>query len=84
MILFSFCLVLLDTSPLLVLAAWKLTFPEAVSKLIVTSDSRSLYNLTLSPGWTEEETTVLKLAVMKHSIGHWAAIEKAGTILWLV
>ena len=30
---------------------------------IVHSDSRSLWNYTLSPGWSNEEVAILKLAL---------------------
>ena len=40
------------------------------------SDSKSLWNYTLSPGWTIEEVDVLKIALMKYGIGKWKRIKK--------
>ena len=40
-------------------------------------DSKSLWNYTLSPGWTEEEVEVLKVALMKFGIGKWKRIKKS-------
>lgn len=36
--------------------------------------SDSLWNYTLSPGWTEQEVSVLKLALMRYGIGRWRKI----------
>lgn len=44
------------------------------------SHSRSLYNTTQSPGWTDQETKVLKLALMKFGIGQWSAIVHSGVL----
>lgn len=38
------------------------------------SDSKSLHNYTLSPGWTKEEVDILKIALMKVGIGKWKKI----------
>ncbi|TNV82257.1 hypothetical protein FGO68_gene14884 [Halteria grandinella] len=43
-------------------------------------DSKSLWNYSLSPGWTQEEVTVLKIALMKFGIGKWTKIEKSGVL----
>ena len=32
-------------------------------KIITHNDSKSLWNYTLSPGWTEQEVKILKLAL---------------------
>lgn len=53
------------------------------------SDSRSLWNYTLSPGtyilivlnfigWTSKEVEIYRLVLMKHGIGKWAEIERQG------
>eukprot|EP01119_Soliformovum_irregulare_P006149 TRINITY_DN17939_c0_g1_i1.p1 TRINITY_DN17939_c0_g1~~TRINITY_DN17939_c0_g1_i1.p1 ORF type:complete len:301 (+),score=96.88 TRINITY_DN17939_c0_g1_i1:30-932(+) len=39
-----------------------------------SKDSPSLWNYTLSPGWTEEEVGLLKKALMKFGMGSWKAI----------
>ncbi|SAM06881.1 hypothetical protein [Absidia glauca] len=38
------------------------------------SDSASLWNCTLSPGWTSDESETLRKAVMKFGVGDWKAI----------
>lgn len=43
-------------------------------------DSKSLWNYTLSPGWTEEEVEVLKIALMKFGIGKWRKILKSNCL----
>ena len=40
------------------------------------TDSKSLHNYTLSPGWTKEEVDILKIALMKLGIGKWKKIQK--------
>jgi hypothetical protein len=44
------------------------------------SDSKSLWNYTLSPGWTNEEVDVLKIALMKFGIGKWKRIKKSNCL----
>jgi len=39
-----------------------------------SNDSASLWNCTLSPGWTEEESETLRKALMLFGIGNWAKI----------
>ena len=41
---------------------------------INTAGSKSLWNYTLSPGWTKEEVDILKLALQKFGIGRWKRI----------
>jgi hypothetical protein len=36
--------------------------------------SKSLWNYTLSPGWTKEEVNILKLALQRFGIGRWKKI----------
>jgi len=43
-------------------------------------DSKSLWNYTLSPGWTENEVEVLKVALMKFGIGKWKRIKKSNCL----
>ena len=42
-----------------------------------TGQSASLWNTSLSPGWTALETKLLKVAVMKFGIGKWTALYNA-------
>ena len=44
------------------------------------SDSKSLWNYTLSPGWTNEEVDVLKIALKKYGIGKWKRIKKTNCL----
>jgi len=44
------------------------------------SDSKSLWNYTLSPGWTIEEVEVLKIALMKFGIGKWKSIKRSNCL----
>lgn len=40
-------------------------------------DSVSLWNYTLSPGWSNEEVEVLKVLLIKYGIGRWRKIEQS-------
>ena len=40
------------------------------------ADSKSLSNLSLSPGWSYEEGMILKIALQKFGIGKWRKIEE--------
>ena len=44
------------------------------------SDSKSLWNYTLSPGWSNEEVEALKIALMKYGIGKWRRIQKSNCL----
>jgi hypothetical protein len=44
--------------------------------LMRSTDSKSLWNYTLSPGWREEEISVLRLALMKFGVGRWNRIRE--------
>ena len=44
------------------------------------TDSKSLWNYTLSPGWTLEEVEVLKVALMKFGIGKWKRIKRSNCL----
>mmetsp|Transcript_7137 Transcript_7137/g.9316 ORF Transcript_7137/g.9316 Transcript_7137/m.9316 type:complete len:499 (+) Transcript_7137:173-1669(+) len=46
----------------------------ATKTLLHSNDSKSLWNYTLSPGWTEEEVEVYRLVLMKVGIGKWSDI----------
>ena len=45
-----------------------------------SNESASLWNCTLSPGWTKEEAEVMRLALMKFGIGNWMAIRDSGCL----
>jgi hypothetical protein len=44
------------------------------------SDSKSLWNYTLSPGWSIEEVEVLKIALMKYGVGRWRRIKRSNCL----
>jgi hypothetical protein len=50
------------------------------TKRIVAFDSPSLWNGTLSPGWTREEIQILRLAIMKFGVGSWSKIIASGCL----
>ncbi|KAI8065675.1 hypothetical protein BC940DRAFT_241116 [Gongronella butleri] len=39
-----------------------------------SNDSASLWNCTLSPGWTQEESEILRKLLIKFGVGNWAKI----------
>lgn len=41
-----------------------------------STDSKSLWNFTLSPGWSEDEIKVLRLAIMRHGMGRWSEVQR--------
>ncbi len=45
-----------------------------------TYESKSLRNYTLSPGWTEDEVEVLKIALMKFGVGKWKRITNSNCL----
>jgi hypothetical protein len=48
--------------------------------LIGTADSASLWNVSLSPGWTAEDSRLLELALAKFGIGRWQQIVRSGVL----
>jgi len=46
-------------------------------KFVRSADSKSLWNCTLSPGWSQEENEILRKAIMKFGLGAWSQILKA-------
>eukprot|EP01088_Endostelium_zonatum_P021165 TRINITY_DN8185_c0_g1_i1.p1 TRINITY_DN8185_c0_g1~~TRINITY_DN8185_c0_g1_i1.p1 ORF type:complete len:255 (-),score=88.93 TRINITY_DN8185_c0_g1_i1:149-913(-) len=42
--------------------------------------SKSLYNYSLSPGWSTEEVQVLRKLLMKFGVGRWKAIMRSGAL----
>jgi len=49
-------------------------------QLVKTADSASLWNYTLSPGWSDEEAERLRLATIKYGVGNWADVMKSGCL----
>ncbi|KAG9288636.1 hypothetical protein G9A89_006737 [Geosiphon pyriformis] len=50
------------------------SMPTGPRNVLRSNDSASLWNCTLSPGWSEEENEILRKALMKFGIGNWAKI----------
>ncbi|KAJ2806416.1 hypothetical protein H4R20_001704 [Coemansia guatemalensis] len=50
------------------------SMPTGQRNVVRWNDSASLWNCTLSPGWTQEEVQVLRKALMKFGIGNWMKI----------
>ncbi len=48
--------------------------PQPMAGNHMVAESKSLWNYSLSPGWTKEEVEILKLALMKFGIGKWNQI----------
>nr|CAG8589041.1 10850_t:CDS:2 [Entrophospora candida] len=50
------------------------SMPSGPRNILRSNDSASLWNCTLSPGWSREECDVFRKALMKFGIGNWAKI----------
>ncbi|CAI2162507.1 1807_t:CDS:2 [Funneliformis geosporum] len=50
------------------------SMPTGPRNVLRSNDSASLWNCTLSPGWSREECDILRKALMKYGIGNWAQI----------
>jgi len=44
------------------------------------NESKSLWNVSLSPGWTPREVEVFRLALMKYGLGRWTIIVERGVL----
>lgn len=43
-------------------------------------DSASLWNFTPSPGWTREEASILRAALVKFGVGRWKEIVESNVL----
>ncbi|KAJ2157501.1 hypothetical protein GGF46_004473 [Coemansia sp. RSA 552] len=50
------------------------SMPTGQRNVVRSNDSASLWNCTLSPGWTQDEVQVLRQALMKLGVGNWMGI----------
>lgn len=50
------------------------SMPTGQRNIVRSNDSASLWNCTLSPGWTQSEVQVLRQALMKFGVGNWMKI----------
>ncbi|KAI9304214.1 hypothetical protein BJ944DRAFT_164005 [Cunninghamella echinulata] len=48
--------------------------------VIRSNDSASLWNVTLSPGWTEDESEILRRCIIRFGVGNWAKIIDSGLL----
>ncbi|KAJ3035863.1 hypothetical protein HDV00_003336 [Rhizophlyctis rosea] len=54
--------------------------PVGQRNVLRPNDSASLWNCTLSPGWTREESDILRKALMRYGIGNWKDIMESGSL----
>ncbi|KAL9654900.1 hypothetical protein ABK040_008690 [Willaertia magna] len=45
-----------------------------------TVQSKSLYNFSGAPGWSEQENRILRYGIMKFGVGSWSTIKRAGIL----
>ncbi|PVU89260.1 hypothetical protein BB561_005467 [Smittium simulii] len=57
------------------------SMPTGARNVVRANDSASLWNCTLSPGWTNDEVAVLRQALIKFGIGNWAKIIESECLL---
>lgn len=50
------------------------------NQYVITTHSKSLFNLSQSQGWTAEENKILKLALIKFGFGNWSKIIQSGVL----
>ncbi|KAJ1801952.1 hypothetical protein LPJ56_007319 [Coemansia sp. RSA 2599] len=50
------------------------SMPTGQRNVVRSNDSASLWNCTLSPGWTQDEVQILRKALMKFGVGNWMKI----------
>ncbi|KAJ1645366.1 hypothetical protein J3B02_001206 [Coemansia erecta] len=56
------------------------SMPTGQRNIVRSNDSASLWNCTLSPGWTQDEVQVLRKALMKFGVGNWMKIIESGCL----
>ncbi|KAI8814675.1 hypothetical protein BJ742DRAFT_783922 [Cladochytrium replicatum] len=56
------------------------SMPSGQRNVLRTNDSASLWNCTLSPGWTREESNILRRSIMRFGIGNWKDIVESGCL----
>jgi hypothetical protein len=50
------------------------------SAAVLTPSQHHRWNFTPSPGWTKDESLILKLCLMKFGIGQWVQIQATGLL----
>ncbi|TPX67954.1 hypothetical protein SpCBS45565_g03506 [Spizellomyces sp. 'palustris'] len=56
------------------------SMPVGQRNILRPNDSASLWNCTLSPGWTREESDILRKALMRFGVGNWKDIMESGSL----
>ncbi|ORX79686.1 hypothetical protein BCR32DRAFT_281187 [Anaeromyces robustus] len=56
------------------------SMPTGFRNILRPNDSTSLWNCTLSPGWTQEESDILRDALIYYGIGNWKDIIEHGCL----
>jgi len=56
------------------------SMPTGFRNILRPNDSTSLWNCTLSPGWTQEESDILRDALIFYGIGNWKDIIEHGCL----
>ncbi|ORX56566.1 hypothetical protein BCR36DRAFT_367535 [Piromyces finnis] len=56
------------------------SMPVGFRNILRPNDSTSLWNCTLSPGWTQEESDILRDALIFYGIGNWKDIIEHGCL----
>lgn len=56
------------------------SMPTGARNVLRSNDSASLWNCTLSPGWSREEADILRNALMKFGVGNWKDIVESGCL----
>ncbi|KAJ1661727.1 hypothetical protein IW140_006323 [Coemansia sp. RSA 1813] len=62
------------TAPAVAHAVAPRSMPTGQRNVVRSNDSASLWNCTLSPGWTQEEVQILRQALLRFGIGNWMKI----------
>ncbi|KAJ3173753.1 hypothetical protein HDU88_002842 [Geranomyces variabilis] len=56
------------------------SMPVGQRNILRPNDSASLWNCTLSPGWSREEAELLRKALMRFGVGNWKDIMESGCL----
>ncbi|KAI8824109.1 uncharacterized protein EV422DRAFT_306910 [Fimicolochytrium jonesii] len=56
------------------------SMPVGQRNVLRPNDSASLWNCTLSPGWSRDEADILRKALMRFGIGNWKDIMESGAL----
>lgn len=51
-----------------------------MTEYVLSTHSKSLFNVSQAPGWNADENKVLKLAMLKFGVGQWSKIIHSGVL----